>query len=251
MGHEKRGDLMFKREDNLMFNKLYQIDVKDVVEKRNRLTYLSWSWAWAEVSKVSEQVDYEVYRDETTKQPYIYDPNLGYMVFTAITINGVKREMWLPVMDGANNAMKNVPYTYQVKEYVDKKPTGKMIDKTVNAATMFDINKAIMRCLVKNLAMFGLGLYIYSGEDMPEDVTMLEAASSRSKSVFMKALQTIVDKYDKNIDEAIVLICETAKITPDENKWSKGDLGMLKRGLNWLENQYQAEQKREETNKAK
>jgi len=154
--------------------------------------------------------------------------------------------MWLPVMDGANNAMKDKPYTYQVKEYVNKKPTGKMIDKTVNAATMFDINKAIMRCLVKNLAMFGLGLYIYAGEDMPEDVTMLEPASERNKTIFMKSLQTMANKYDKNIDESIVLLCDVAKITADDTKWTKGDLGLLKRGVNWLEDQFKEEQKSEE-----
>ena len=70
--------------------------------------------------------------------------------------------MQLPVMDGANKAMKNVSYKYTTKYNGEK---------TVEAATMFDINTAIMRCLVKNLALFGLGLYIYSGEDLPESDT--------------------------------------------------------------------------------
>ncbi|KXS07866.1 hypothetical protein AUC59_06090 [Enterococcus faecium] len=48
-----------KRNDNRLFNSLYKITVNDVVEKRNKLTYLSWAWAWAEVSKVCEAVDYE------------------------------------------------------------------------------------------------------------------------------------------------------------------------------------------------
>jgi NH3-dependent NAD+ synthetase len=61
-------------------------------------------------------------------------------------------------MDGKNKSMKKVPYTYSTKYG----------DKTVEAATTFDINKTIMRCLVKNLAMFGLGIYIYAGEDLPE-----------------------------------------------------------------------------------
>ena len=82
------------------------------------------------------------------------------MVFTDVTIEGQTHEMWLCVMDGANKAMKAQPYTYKVRNG----------EKTVDAATMFDINKTIMRCLVKNLAMFGLGLYIYAGEDLPEEV---------------------------------------------------------------------------------
>ena len=68
----------------------------------------------------------------------------------------------MPVMDGANKAMKAEKYSYQVKGR-----NGQPYDKWVEAATMFDINKTIMRCLVKNLAMFGLGLYIYAGEDLP------------------------------------------------------------------------------------
>jgi hypothetical protein len=66
--------------------------------------------------------------------------------------------MWLPVMDGANQAMKHESYEYSTRYGV----------KTVDAATMFDINKTLMRCLTKNLAMFGLGLYIFAGEDLPD-----------------------------------------------------------------------------------
>jgi hypothetical protein len=70
-------------------------------------------------------------------------------------------------MDGANKAQKNVPWSYKVNEYVQGRRTGKMIDKFVEPATMFDINTTIMRCLVKNIALFGLGHYIYAGEDLP------------------------------------------------------------------------------------
>ena len=63
-------------------------------------------------------------------------------------------------MDGANKSMKKASYTYSTR----------FGDKTVEAATTFDINKTMMRCLVKNLAMFGLGLYIFAGEDLPEDI---------------------------------------------------------------------------------
>jgi hypothetical protein len=73
--------------------------------------------------------------------------------------------MWLPVMDGANKAMSNVKQEYSVKGYNGAPP----VKKFVEPATMFDINKTIMRCLVKNIAMFGIGLYIYAGEDLPED----------------------------------------------------------------------------------
>ena len=82
--------------------------------------------------------------------------------------------MWLPVLDGANKAMKAAPYTYTTPKWDYNPQTRRrekigMEERTVEAASMFDVNKAIMRCLVKNLAMFGLGLYVYAGEDLPED----------------------------------------------------------------------------------
>jgi DNA-directed RNA polymerase subunit RPC12/RpoP len=78
-------------------------------------------------------------------------------------------------MDGANKAMKAIPYTYKVADWQYDRQQGKRvkvgdIEKTVEAMTMFDVNKTVMRCLVKNLAMFGLGLYIYAGEDLPQDI---------------------------------------------------------------------------------
>jgi hypothetical protein len=98
------------------------------------------------------------------------------MVFTRVTINSLTREMWLPVMDGANKSMLDHPYTYKVKKYEFNPETrkkefiGNYDEKQVEQATMFDINKTIMRCLTKNLAMFGLGIYIYAGEDLPIEI---------------------------------------------------------------------------------
>lgn len=139
------------------FEKLYQINVNDKTETKNGLTYLSWAWAWAEFKKVHPDATYDVKLFENGL-PYAYDPNTGYMVYTTVTVDGLTHGMWLPVMDGNNKAMKDKPYTFKTKYK----------EITVQAATMFDINKTIMRCLTKNLAMFGLGLYIYAGEDLPD-----------------------------------------------------------------------------------
>ena len=155
------------------FKDLIELNVNERVEEKNGLSYLSWSWAWQEVIKRYPEATYEILRFENNL-PYVYDEKTGYMVFTKVNINGIVREMWLPVMDGANKAMLDHDYNYEVikkqwddasRKYVETKTT-----KTCKAATMFDINKTIMRCLTKNLAMFGLGLYIYSGEDLPETI---------------------------------------------------------------------------------
>lgn len=164
-----------------IFEKLSKINVNDKTENKNGLTYLSWAWAWQEFKKVYPEATYTIKRNEQGL-PYIYDENLGYMVFTEVKVGDLVHEMWLPVMDSANKSMKDKPYTYQVKEYKFGKATGNMIEKTVEPATMFDINKTIMRCLTKNLAMFGLGLYIYAGEDLPEEIKEDEGEKIISKT---------------------------------------------------------------------
>ncbi len=167
-----------------VFAILNAINCNEHTEKKNGLTYLSWSWAWGYVKKLYPEATYTV-RNWDNK-PYLYDEKLGYMVETSVTINGQTHIMWLTVMDSSNNAMKAVPYQYTVKnpnlKYAKLRQDGKYYDKyeneqpeyitkDVKAATMFDINTSIMRCLTKNLAMFGLGLYIYSGEDLPESTS--------------------------------------------------------------------------------
>jgi hypothetical protein len=134
---------------------LSKINCNDKTEKKNGLTYLSWAWAWGIVKKEYPSANYKVVNYDS--KPFLFDENLGYLVTTEVTIDGESISMNLPVMDGANKAQKHIDYEYETK-------FGK---KKAIAATMFDINTAIMRCLTKNLAMFGLGHYIYAGEDLP------------------------------------------------------------------------------------
>lgn len=162
-----------------IFELLSSVNVNDKVEKKSNLTYLSWAWAWAEVKKACPDASYQVKGDPITQKPYFYDENLGYMVMTEVTIEGKTLEMWLPVMDGANKSMRDKPYTYKGNAWINGKKTE--VDKTVEAATMFDINKTLMRCLTKNLAMFGMGLYIYAGEDLPEVESTPTQAPTRAE----------------------------------------------------------------------
>ena len=160
-----------------LFKELVQINVNDYVEQKNGLNYLSWANAVQEIClRHNEEFNYEIEKFGESKLPYVYDDGVGFIVFTKITLFGKTREMWLPVMDNANQAMLKEPYTYKVKKYEwnaetrKKEFLGNYDEKNVEKATMFDINKTIMRCLVKNLAMFGLGLYIYAGEDLPVEL---------------------------------------------------------------------------------
>ena len=189
---------MEKKETKTLFETLREINVTGHVEQKNGLNYLSWAWAWDEVMKAYPNAIYEIERFDN--KPYLYDEKTGYMVFTKMNIEGIEREMWLPVMDGNNKAMLDHEYTYKVKEYANGKATGKYIDKKVEIATMFDINKTIMRCLVKNLAMYGLGLALYSGEDLPEtEEQILEKAKNYKFSERTKVPnKTILEVYEEN-----------------------------------------------------
>lgn len=123
------------------FEELLSLNLNDKTDKKGKYTYLSWAFAVEEMTKAYPNWDYEIITFNNL--PYQYDEKIGYMVWTSITVDDKTKKMWLPVMDFQNKAKKN--------------------------ADMMDINKTIMRCLVKNMAMFGLGLYIYAGEDLPSE----------------------------------------------------------------------------------
>ena len=173
------------------FKTLYDIDVRSKTKKKNNkddLAYLSWSSCWAEVKKVYPTANYIIHKFGENELPYVYDDATGYMVSTEVTIEGITHEMQLPVLNGANKAMKKDSYTYTVTY------KGSSTEKTVEAATMFDINTAIMRCLVKNCAVHGLGLYLYEGADLPDEV--------RDVMNLQSELMEIIKKRSALSDEA-------------------------------------------------
>lgn len=124
-------------------NNLLTLNVNDKVEKKGGLSYLSWAWAWAEALKADPKARYEVRRfgPADNQQPLCMIGETA-MVCVEVTLGGVGRECWLPVMDNRNKAIK--------------KPDA------------FAVNTSIMRCMTKALSLHGLGLYIYAGEDLPE-----------------------------------------------------------------------------------
>lgn len=166
------------------FTELLSLDVSAKVDKKKTgkatLSYLSWAYAWGEFCKAYPDATYIIQKNEENHLPYFSDNRSGAMCYTTVTAGGITHEMWLPIMDGANKPMREAGYIYHVKNkgkwdnnqrcYVLAPNEPEFIEKTVEPFNMFDVNKTVMRCLVKNLAMFGLGLYIYAGEDVPSDV---------------------------------------------------------------------------------
>lgn len=168
--------------DVMDFNEAYAVDCSKHIEKKKagngtELSYLSWAWAWAKFKTIYPDAEYEVVKFDNL--PYVADMTMGIIVYTRVRIAPDERplEMWLPVMDPSNKAMKLEPYSYKSYDGYKKQ----YVDKYVKAADMFDINKTIMRCLVKNLAMFGLGLSIYAGEDVPQPLTEEEEGAIKAE----------------------------------------------------------------------
>ena len=121
-------------------SELLKINVNDHLEKKGNLSYLSWAWAWAEVLKIDPAASWVAH--EWADRPAMFLPDGSAMVKVSVTVKGDTKLCVLPVMDNRNRAIQN--------------------------PDAFAVNTAIMRCLAKAIAMHGLGLYIYAGEDLPE-----------------------------------------------------------------------------------
>lgn len=160
------------------FERLNSINVNEKTETKDtgrvKLTYLSWAWAWAEAKKMFPDLKVKVHENEQGL-PY-FASNEGIMVKVDVEIENISHTVYLPVMDGANNAMKTESYTFSTKYG----------EKEVKAATMMDINKAIQRATVKALGLHGLGLYIYAGEDLPEGEEAESPVKKKAKSTTSK-----------------------------------------------------------------
>ncbi len=130
------------------FQKLYDVDVKDKVKKKNGLNYVSWAAAWAEVKKIYPDATYHIYERETPEGLVInyFTDGKTCWVKTGVTINALEHIEELPVMDFKNQSI------------------------SLEKITSSDVNKSIQRSLTKACARHGLGLYIYEGEDLPENV---------------------------------------------------------------------------------
>lgn len=140
-----------------MSKELLTLNVNEHTERKGQLTYLSWAWAWAEVLKHDEAATWELVEypnPDGTTSPCMWIGDTA-MVKTIVTINGKPRACQLPVMDNKNNAVKN--------------PDARKI------------SDAIMRCMTKAISMHGLGLYIYAGEDLPQDIETEEQAAERAR----------------------------------------------------------------------
>lgn len=163
-------------EEKNYFEELNNINVSDKTEKKNGLTYLSWSWAWGEVKKRYPDATYTIYENNDGWN-YFTDGRTGW-VKTGATVNGIEHIEYLPIMDYKNKSI------------------------LLEAITSFDVNKAIQRSLTKAIARHGLGLYIYAGEDLPEvgietkeDAEKLMITFGKYKDMTLKEISETNENY--------------------------------------------------------
>ena len=158
--------------DKNYFEILNAINVSGKTEKKGNLTYLSWAWAWGELKKIHPDATYTIY-ENAEGWNYHTDGKTAW-VKTGVTVNGIENIEYLPIMDFRNNSIP-----------VDK-------------VTSTDVNKTIQRSLTKAVARHGLGLYIYAGEDLPEE----EREDFNNKIITAKEATVLMNMLKKKGVEA-------------------------------------------------
>ena len=159
--------------NNNVFNILDKVDVSAKSEKKGMFTYLSGAWAVRELLRVAPDATWEVHEwgMEGNRQPYM-QTEAGCFVKVSVTVNGVTREQVHPVLDNRN--------------------------KPIKTPDAFQVNTSIQRCLAKAIALHGLGLYIFAGEDLPDnsldDSLIKEIISLAEKTGDKDVLKTINSK---------------------------------------------------------
>lgn len=149
----------------LAFSQLRTVDVNAYIEKKNNLSYLSWAWAVDQLLQRDPTATWD-YRTTGEGVPYVLIGQTA-MVFCTVHAFGVSRTAQLPVMDHRNKPIPN-PDSFQV-------------------------NTAMQRCLAKAIALHGLGLYIYAGEDVPEEVKPEKPEPRLTAEELKKAQDAIAD----------------------------------------------------------
>tara|TARA_R110000824_G_scaffold85647_1_gene212667 strand:+ start:35 stop:634 length:600 start_codon:yes stop_codon:yes gene_type:complete len=181
-----------------LFEKLSKINVSKFTEKKGKFTYLSWSWAVSELKKVSPEAYWIIHEwgTEGNEKPY-QQTESGCFVKVTVIAEGVEMTQIHPVLDNRNNTIK-----------------------TPNA---FEINTSIMRCLTKAISLHGLGLYIYSGEDLPL------GESEKPKPLSNGQIRIITDlQEDSKIDSDTYNGVSDMLTAPEDYTYKQGEAAIMK-----------------------
>lgn len=164
------------------YNEIAAINVGEKTERKGNLTYLSWAWAVDQLLRLDPTATWEY------KEPVYFKETL--MVFCSVTAFGKTMTAQLPVMDNRNKAIAN--------------------------PDAFQVNTAMQRCLAKAIALHGLGLYIYAGEDLPPDEDDIPQTSHDRERIIRAAADLAIDRF-KTGDE-VAAYEQVSGITDNEEK---------------------------------
>ena len=183
-------------------HELLKLNVKDHTEKKNGLSYLSWAWAWTEALKADSAANFEVKMFDGGESPYMVINGTG-MVWVTVTMFGKPMTCFLPIMDHRN--------------------------KPIQQPDAFQVNTSLMRCMTKALALHGIGLYIYAGEDLPEQDEVKPEAKVPVKTVEAKVRD---DQDDANIalfGQSMIDFVDICKSTNDLMSYWKANQEKIER----------------------
>jgi hypothetical protein len=184
-----------------LVHELLKLSVKDHTEKKNGLSYLSWAWAWTEALKADHTANFEVKMFDGGESPYMVVNGTG-MVWVTVTMFGKPMTCFLPIMDHRN--------------------------KPIQQPDAFQVNTSLMRCMTKALALHGIGLYIYAGEDLPEQ----EEAKPEVKAVKTAEAKARDDQDDANIalfGQSMIDFVGICKSVPDLMSYWKANQEQIER----------------------
>ncbi len=173
----------------MKYEDLAKINVNEHTEKKGNLTYLSWAWAVDQLQRLDTEANW------TYSEPKQYGDTM--MVFCTVTAFGRSRTAQLPVMDYKNKAIAN--------------------------PNAMDVNTAMQRCLAKAIALHGIGLYIYAGEDLPDGATVNQGpAPTASKPVTLD----VWDSLDEDCQKWLQGIADLVRVEL-ENKGAPAAVKLL------------------------
>jgi hypothetical protein len=160
-----------------VFETLSAINVNEHKEKKGKMTFLSWAWAWNEVKKLYPEMTTTVYENAEGLN-YHHDGKTAW-VKTGVTIEGQEYIEYLPIMDFHNSSIP------------------------IERLSSTDVNKGIQRGLTKAIARHGLGFYIYAGEDLPEAEVAAKNTAEIEKAEQEAKDQNLVNQYIQKLDKAL------------------------------------------------
>lgn len=155
-----------------VYETLSAISVREKIERKGNLDYLSWANAWAMLKAVYPNAQRKVYEHDHTGFNYFTDGKSAY-VKVGIIVNELEHIDYLPVMDFRNNAIP------------------------IEKVTAMDVNKTIQRSTAKAIAMHGLGLSLWTGEDIPEMTTTSAPTKVEAAKTKLIELKVGDDNWDK------------------------------------------------------